>query len=972
MLVAALVCAGLCGCSTLYNIKLLADQDVGKALDSAEKTLADHESTWGSDNELVAIDAFVLGEAARRAGEYPKARKAFEKSLGVYRKQGDGKNKNVYTTIGALGMVDYHEGKFDEAEARFKESLAGTAAVEGPDDAAVGKQHANLAMLYSERGRYVEAKAEAKRALDVLLKSEGPKSQQTAQAKINLATVHMQLGEWAPAKTLLEEALVVRVDKYGEDHHETALVLANLGVLYAGLGDQAKAGEYSQKAIVGLEKAYGSDHPMVITVRSNLGVTQFNRGQKDEALATSKRALADAEKRLGAEHPDTAIRRQNYALDLIAAGRTAEGVEEAKRSIALMEKTRGLDHPWLARMYGNLGGGLALAGKTDEAMPHLDKSLAVAVKSLGPNHEFTSDAYRMLGIAHGGAKRCTQSMDAFLKGQAVDDGLIDAVLGFADEERKLSFLRTNRNAMDMLFSALLCETRRTPEQVGKVLEVWLKRKGAVLEAQKRFQEALLYSDDPAVQKDLVELSTVRGELSRLTLAGAPQDKPEAFQKNVAGLKARREAVEKRLVKAGHAAGGQALLRPNVESVRAALPPGATLVELCRMSQFSMRSYNADVDRYIAFVLPKSGPPVLRDLGEVLGIETEIGRMRELIAEGAVDPRRNEAELTKLRASLHKRLIAPLGVDAAKTLVLSPDGALNFIPFEILLDGSGRVFLEGRELVYVSAGRDVLGFGKSPASKNPAVLMGDPDFDSASGGKPSASGLRGTRAARSLRNVAFARLPGAGEELAALSGVVAGAKVFTGKEANETRLFELQSPGILHLATHGFFLPDEPAGPVKLDAVGRETPAGAVPAPSAEAESPLSRSGFVLSGANAALKTGGDEGVVTAEKALRLKLKGTRLVVLSACETGLGRAMSGEGVFGLRRALHQTGAKGVVMSLWSVPDRETSKLMQAFYKRLAAGDAPPKALRSASLELKTALGANEHPFAWGAFIYVGEP
>ncbi|MBF0495824.1 MAG: CHAT domain-containing protein [Deltaproteobacteria bacterium] len=143
------------------------------------------------------------------------------------------------------------------------------------------------------------------------------------------------------------------------------------------------------------------------------------------------------------------------------------------------------------------------------------------------------------------------------------------------------------------------------------------------------------------------------------------------------------------------------------------------------------------------------------------------------------------------------------------------------------------------------------------------------------------------------------------------------------------------------------------------------------------ENPLLRSGLALAGANHALRsedTENSDGILTAEKVLGLKLRGTDLVVLSACETGLGRVKNGEGVYGLRRAFSQVGAKSLVMSLWKVPDKETQELMEEFYQNLDSGMTSAQALRQAALKQKERvqqryLGPN--PFYWGAFVFQGE-
>jgi len=145
------------------------------------------------------------------------------------------------------------------------------------------------------------------------------------------------------------------------------------------------------------------------------------------------------------------------------------------------------------------------------------------------------------------------------------------------------------------------------------------------------------------------------------------------------------------------------------------------------------------------------------------------------------------------------------------------------------------------------------------------------------------------------------------------------------------------------------------------------------------ENPLLRSGIALAGANNALKSGEpqkSDGIVTAEKILGLRLRGTDMVVLSACDTGLGEVKTGEGVYGLRRAFIQAGAKSLVMSMWSVPDRETKELMIEFYRNALSGKMNRcQALRQAALKQMKVVReryGQTNPFHWGAFVFLGEP
>jgi CHAT domain-containing protein len=199
-------------------------------------------------------------------------------------------------------------------------------------------------------------------------------------------------------------------------------------------------------------------------------------------------------------------------------------------------------------------------------------------------------------------------------------------------------------------------------------------------------------------------------------------------------------------------------------------------------------------------------------------------------------------------------------------------------------------------------------------------------------------------------MSWTALPGTAEEGRTVSQLLAGARVIAGRAATEAALKKVAGPRVLHIATHGFFLQAE------------DESAARVP------ENPLLRSGLLLSGANRR-ESGGEDGILTALEASGLDLGGTKLVVLSACETGLGQVRAGDGVYGLRRALVIAGAESQVMSLWKVDDKVTRDLMIEFYKRLLAGKGRSEALREAQLTVLQKPGT-DNPFYWAGFIPAG--
>jgi len=309
---------------------------------------------------------------------------------------------------------------------------------------------------------------------------------------------------------------------------------------------------------------------------------------------------------------------------------------------------------------------------------------------------------------------------------------------------------------------------------------------------------------------------------------------------------------------------------------------------------------------------------------------------------------------------------------ADKVVLSSDGLLNLLPFAALVDSQGQSLVERYQLAYVTSGRELVGVeGALPRPDSDLLLVANPSFDqkAAGSGNPGVA-LR----SREFRGV-FTPLPGTERESREIPPLVASPKeqkqVLVGERATETAVKTARSPRILHLATHGFFLPDDESA---LDAVkfGGLPDRGItiVPRPTGKRyENPLVRSGLAFAGANHATGiTDGDDGILTALEITGMDLYGTELVVLSACETGLGKLSNGDEMIGLTRAFIYAGTPSVVTTLWKVNDRSSYELMREFYQHLKTTK-KSEALRQA--QLKTMKEFPE-PFYWAAYQLTGEP
>jgi CHAT domain-containing protein len=367
----------------------------------------------------------------------------------------------------------------------------------------------------------------------------------------------------------------------------------------------------------------------------------------------------------------------------------------------------------------------------------------------------------------------------------------------------------------------------------------------------------------------------------------------------------------------------------------------------------------------AFTLDGQGRTRLHKLPvETEKIETAVRELRQQIDDGGATD-----AVRPLARTLFDALVRPLGdaLDGATSLLISPDGLLHLLPFEMLLDGD-RFLLERYTVRYTPTGRDVVRLRTaSGAQPGPEALVffGNPAFTgqvaAATPGAPVSSdsdtrgpldgGLAGPPDAAlsellvrhfGTRNLA---LPGTQQEVddaAKLFGP--RVRAFTAANATAANLMALDAPRLLHIATHGFFLER------------------------ADVPNPLLRSGLVFAGAASAWTDSRNDGVLTALQLSGLRLQGTDLVVLSACDTGRGTAVVGEGVAGLNQAFFTAGARRVISSLWQVLDRENADLIARFYEKWAQRAGAADALREAKLE---ALRAGRVPKVWAALVVHGD-
>jgi len=709
-----------------------------------------------------------------------------------------------------------------------------------------------------------------------------------------------------------------------------------------------------------------------------------------------------------------------------------------RQALEIRRMALGEGHPHFATSLVNLAWLYKAMGDYAAALPLLRQALEIRRTALGEGHPDFATCLTCLALLYAAKGQGSEALPLMQEAASIVDRMTGQLLAVCSDRQRMAYLRKVSVELYGFLSLVQQQLSDAPDAIRAVLDLVLRRKAIAAEAMATQRDVVLGGKYPALGPGLRDLATLRMQIARKTLAGPGPDGLESHLRQLGEWNARKERLEVDLARQIPELNLEQKLRAaDRRAVALNLPEGVVLVEFVRFPVCDFQTGRAQggpqwkPGRYVAFVLVGGGPEDVRmiDLGEANPIDRLIADFRAaIIAEAEtkdgrdMSKRPEEAAPTAvssaglaLRAALFDPLIPPLG--KRTRLLIAPDGDLTRLPFEVLPAKDGRRLIDDYQISYLGCSRDLLRFGAAATGRpGEPLVVADPDFDLElqipSGPAPAKPGFwsrllgRGKKAvvtpaqlvpapATAARSAGrrsrdldrdrsaylFHRLPGTrreGEQVASRLGV----SPWLDSTALEGRLkTACRSPRILHLATHGFFLPDQERD---LDreawGLGFEfggfsgAPDGLARLSGPMMENPMLRSGLALAGANTWLKAGNppeeaEDGLLTAEDVTGLDLLATELVVLSACETGLGQVHVGEGVFGLRRAFVLAGAKTLVMSLWKVPDEPTRELMEDFYGRLLAGEGRAEALRQAQLALKAKY---PDPFYWGAFICQGDP
>jgi len=976
-----------------------------KELHLAKSYTKNEHSLWGKSYNQIANIYFTKGNV-------DVAKDYFTKAYQLHRRLLDKNDLQIASDLNNLGACEHALGKYEEAVKIFEQALKIRLGK-------LDKQHADVAQIYNNLGASFEALKNYEKSLEyhlkaLLMRQEafGENSANTAISYNNLGNLYNSKGEYNLATQYYEKALSSWKNSIGESHIEVAKVYNNLGVTYSEKGEYNKAIDYYYRSLSVRKNLYGQNHPEVATSLNNLGVTHYYMGEFEKALEFYEQAAQIRKTILGEKHPDYAVSINNIGATFYQQGKYDEALDYYIQAMEIRVKLYGDNHVDLAQAYNNIGATYLDKGEFEQALEFYKKALDLRQKQLGKKHPYVAGIYNNLGIAYyrlGNYQTSIQNFHNSLTANLIDfsdssfynlpkdtqysdqSRLFNAFIGKAECFLKL-YDKTNKEllgiavqhieAADTLLDNVRSEFTTEADKiqlannVNRLTETAMKlyQELFVLEKDKKYLERAFYFSEKS------KANILYASIAARSFQNIPDSlqQVESFYKNQISLYEQRLLEEKALDNAANPE-KMATLRKHIFEFRRDYEALIKKYEQDYKQYYDLK-YNSQissVSQLQAFLKTQSKSVLVEYFLSSQGIYISVISAKKFDILFIKNNPELESKIRGLRNAiiyqidksflgfsldLYEYLMLP--VDEyfkkekikVKHITFITDGILSYLPFESLITKipSSKEKLAYEKLPYLlqkyaisyafSATLLLYQQNNHRHTHENNYIAFAPIFEK--GNKKSQATQDFYRSSSQFNTGAFSEdgnninsLPATRQEV---EGIV---KLHTNKKLSATSHFleeasekkvkaGLRNYKYVHFATHGF--------------VNENVP---------------SRSGLLLSMPTEE----GEDGILYAGEIYNLDINAD-LVTLSACETGLGKVVRGEGLIGLTRGFLYAGAKNVVVSLWKVSDDSSSDLMIQFYKNMLSKKTKSIALQKAKLKLLSS--QKLPPYFWAAFILIG--
>jgi CHAT domain-containing protein/tetratricopeptide (TPR) repeat protein len=830
------------------------------------------------------------------------------------------------------GEVWYANGKFNLAEKKFIAAKLAYEKANLKEDIGYLKTISNQGLLYATMGRFTQAEEFTGEALTMRKTKYGDNNTSVAASLNNYGVLKYNLARYNEAEKYFETSVGIMKANNLQTAMPYAIALNNQAMLFQAVGRFEEAEKTLKEAIAIAEKLQSSKSKNHLKFLSNLALLYQQMGKYPEA----ETIYLGMEKKLGKNNPDYAAMLNNQAALYMVMGKEDKVEDLLKRSAAIYKSNFSEENPAYAKAISDLGNFYRYKTKYTDADPLLQKALSIRETTLGKNHPLYVQSQEDLAILYW--KRKVWESAFMMYRDVMDKSLsfINTYFPPMSEAEKTKYWDILSPRFQRFYNFAIEGSQDNIHVIEALYDYQIATKALLLNSTNKVKQAILSSKDAQLIKDYRTWLDQKETLARLYA----YSKQELTQQhiNLDSLERAANTMERKLSeRSADFSSGYSAKKVSTDQIKALLTDTEAVVEIIRVTKYDQKFENDA--RYLALILTKTTEvPKLIVLDNGMQLDTRYAKFyRNAVQQHIADEYSYDQYWARIEPELKGK----------KLIYISPDGAYNQINLNTLKKPDADYIINRYDLVILGNSKDLIPLKskKTKAQKKSATLLGFPDY-----GTGDIAALPGTKT--EIDNIAKV-LKTSGYQVAQ----------YTQKTATEKNLKAIKAPTLVHIATHGYFLKD-------IESSGA---AFGIHLENAN-DNPLLRSGLLLTGASGTVSgkrvpdlESNDNGILTAYEAMNLNLEGTDLIVLSACETGLGDVKAGEGVYGLQRAFLVAGADALIMSLWKVDDAATQQLMSNFYTSWLKLGNKQKAFKQAQLQLMTKY---KDPYYWGAFVMMG--
>lgn len=923
---------------------------------SSDKYLGQAEEILKNENQnSKAYIALLNNRAAlyHEQGIYTEAQRILEEAIEKIA-QDDANSEDLAGLYFNVAAIHQEQGNYNSASNYLNN--AGQL-LQGKNSSSSRQLYGNIlrqqASLNIQLGIYDVAEKNLNEAKEVILKTVQNGSQLII-INLEMARLHQAKGEYSQAEKAFIESLQ-QLELKGKDNTEYLSAQNSLGVLYQVMGNYKEALKRFNISKSGFQKIYGTYHPGYATAIENISSTYQLLGEMDKVEPLLKEAIQSDKVIYGDMNPKYAVSLHNLATLYQKQQKFDEAIPLFNEALTIYKNSYGKNHPSYAATLHNLAVVNHESGRYEEAEKFFLEVLDIRKEILGENHpEYSFTLYGLAALYH--------NKEEYLKAkplyqQAVEQYLyqIREYFPSLSEKEKSAFYNKVKPVFASFadFSISYYLSSGDSEILKDLYNVQLSTKAILLNAANKVRDRILSSNDTILINKFKEWTQLKEQVVKHIAMTAGEQEESNF--SLHDLEIKINSLEKELSEQSSLFAStfeQQVV--NWQEVRNTLKDKEAAIEIIRVN----KKFTTDSIYYASLIL-KSGAmaPIAVILPEGVRLEKRFYNYY-----------RNAIKFSEPDVISYENYWMPIqrNLQDVEKVFISSDGIYNKISLATLFDAdSDRFILDELDIRLVSNTRELAEVASQNEVKSlSAIVFGSPDFNLGTDYTESQANKELTRM-MGFQNDGIPPLPGTKQEAINLKEILEKnnwtSTIFIDQEATEENFKRIENPFLLHVATHGYFLSD-------LEGVNENM---GLHLNNPEAN-PLFRSGLLLTGAakglEGAASSDQEDGVLTAYEAMNLNLDDTEIVILSACETGLGEIKNGEGVYGLQRSFIVAGANSVLMSLWKVNDETTMELMTNFYTHLLSGKDKFSAFKEAQLQIRVKY---DDPYHWGAFIILGK-